>query len=134
MAIWAVVSTAFTSISMLLNGATVVKFQIIVSSIMAIASIGASIVLAGAFGLSGVIWGTLLAFVVIAAGPTLWYLPRLFRQLASDPPTARPRRISRSACEPSVRPFSHVSWTPLVADEAVQTSACVEMLDMGYGP
>ncbi len=83
MAIWAVVSTAFTSISMLLNGATVVKFQIIVSSIMAIASIGASIVLAGAFGLSGVIWGTLLAFVVIAAGPTLWYLPRLFRQLAS---------------------------------------------------
>jgi len=81
MALWAVVSTAFTSISMLLNGATVVKFQVIVASVMAGTSIVASIVLGSRFGLSGIIWGTLLAYVVFGAVPTLWYLPRVFQQL-----------------------------------------------------
>jgi len=81
MALWAVVSTGFTSISMLLNGATVVKFQVIVASLMAGTSIVASIVLGSRFGLPGIIWGTLLAYLACAALPTLWYLPRVLRQL-----------------------------------------------------
>jgi O-antigen/teichoic acid export membrane protein len=81
MALWAVVSTGFMSIAMLLNGATVIRFQAIVAAIMAGTSILASIVLGARFGVSGVIWGTLLAYLVCAAVPTLWYLPRVFRQL-----------------------------------------------------
>ena len=81
MAIWAVVSTGFTSISMLLNGATVVRFQVIVASLMAGTSIVASIVLGSRYGLSGIIWGTLLAYLICEAVPLMWYLPRLLRQL-----------------------------------------------------
>lgn len=95
MALWAVVSTAFTSIAMLLNGASVIRFQVIVASVMAGASIAASIALAGSFGVSGVIWGTLLAYLVCAALPTFWYLPRVLRQLelrASENRTAVLRR------------------------------------------
>lgn len=87
MALWAVVFTGFMSISMLLNGATVIKFQAIVATVMAGTSIVASIVLAGLFGVSGIIWGTLLAYLGCAALPTLWYLPRVLRRLewrASD--------------------------------------------------
>lgn len=81
MGLWAVINTGFTSISMLFNGATVIRFQVIVAAIMAGTSIVTSIVLAGRFGVSGIIWGTLLAYVVCAALPTLWYLPRVLRQL-----------------------------------------------------
>jgi O-antigen/teichoic acid export membrane protein len=81
MALWAVVSTAFTSIAMLLNGATVIRFQAVAATVMAVASIAASITLAGPFGVSGIIWGTLLAYLACTALPTLWYLPRVFRQL-----------------------------------------------------
>jgi O-antigen/teichoic acid export membrane protein len=81
MAVWAVVSTAGTSIAMLLNGASVMAFQAAVAVVMAVASIAASIILGSIFGLAGVIWGTLLAYIVCNAIPILWYLPRLFHQL-----------------------------------------------------
>lgn len=84
MALWAVVSTAFTSIAMLLNAATVMKFQVVVASIMASVSIVASVALASRFGVSGIIWGTLLAYLVCAALPTLWYVPRLLRRLEAS--------------------------------------------------
>ena len=83
MAIWAVVSTAFTSIAMLLNGAMVIQFQAATAIVMAIVSIAASVALAAVFGVSGVIWGTLLAYATCTALPTLWYLPRVFQQLES---------------------------------------------------
>jgi O-antigen/teichoic acid export membrane protein len=81
MGLWAIVNTAFSSIAMLLNGATVVRFQVVVASIMAATSIVASIMLARQFGVTGIIWGTLLAYLAVAAVPTLWYLPRVFRHL-----------------------------------------------------
>jgi O-antigen/teichoic acid export membrane protein len=84
MAIWAVLSTAGTSMAMLLNGATVIGFQVIVAITMATTSIVASIVLGQLFGLSGVIWGTVLAYVVCNAVPIVWYVPRLLRRLERE--------------------------------------------------
>lgn len=81
MALWAVMSTAFGSIAMFLNGAGVVRFQAIVATVMAAASITGSLYLATKMGLSGVIWGTIVAYVVFAGVPTLWYVPRVFGQL-----------------------------------------------------
>lgn len=91
MGLWAIVSTGFTSIAMFLNGATIIKFQVIVATVMAGTSILASIVLANRFGLSGVIWGTLLAYVVCAAVPTIWYLPRVLRHLEGRALTTVPQ-------------------------------------------
>jgi O-antigen/teichoic acid export membrane protein len=84
MAIWAVMSTAGTSMAMLLNGATVIGFQVVVASVMAVTSIIASIVLGRTFGLAGVIWGTVLAYLVCNAVPIVWYLPRLFQRLERE--------------------------------------------------
>ena len=81
LALWAVISTAFTSISMVLNGATLIGFQVVVAIAMAVSSIAASIYLGNEFGLAGVIWGTLLAYVLCSAIPTLWYLPRILARI-----------------------------------------------------
>jgi O-antigen/teichoic acid export membrane protein len=79
MALWAVVSSGFSSAAMLLNGASVIRFQVIVATVMAVVSILASIGLARLVGVTGIIWGTLLAYLACNAVPYILYLPRLLR-------------------------------------------------------
>ena len=82
-ALWAVVSAAFNAVGIFLNAASVIKFQVLVASVMAITSLIASIVLANVFGVSGIVWGTLLAYILCTALPITIYLPRLLRNLAA---------------------------------------------------
>jgi hypothetical protein len=58
------------------------RFQMITALSMAVVSLTASIVGANLFGVAGIIWGTVLAFVVCTALPTALYLPSVLRQLA----------------------------------------------------
>jgi O-antigen/teichoic acid export membrane protein len=81
MALWAMLTSAFNGLAMLFNGAAVLRFQVIVGSMMAVGSIAASIVLASRIGVAGVIWGTVIAYVVLSAVPQLLYLPRLIARL-----------------------------------------------------
>lgn len=81
--VWAVVSTGANAAAMLLNGASVMKLQLFTAIPMAIASPIASIVLASQFGLPGVIWGTILAYVVCTGIPLTVYLPRVVRSISS---------------------------------------------------
>lgn len=83
MAVWAVLTSAFTALSMLFNGAAVMRFQVVVAITMAVSSVSASIVLGARFGIAGVIWGTVIAYVVCSAVPQLLYLPRLFSRLTA---------------------------------------------------
>jgi O-antigen/teichoic acid export membrane protein len=80
-AAWAVLSNVFATISTLLNGATLMKFQVISASVMAPVSVVSSVILATYFGVAGVIWGTVLAYAACSAIPILWYLPRAFAEL-----------------------------------------------------
>lgn len=80
-ALWAMVSSVMNCIAILLNAATAIRFQVIVAVAMAVTSISASIVLAGFIGIEGVIIGTLGSYVLVAAIPTLIYVPRLLRQI-----------------------------------------------------
>jgi O-antigen/teichoic acid export membrane protein len=80
-ALWAVVSATFNTIAIVLNAASVVRFQVIIATTMAIASITLSVLFARAFGISGIIWGTLLAFVLIDGIPMAIYVPRFLASL-----------------------------------------------------
>jgi O-antigen/teichoic acid export membrane protein len=80
-ALWAIVSTGFNAVAMLLNAASVMAFQVVVALSMAALSITLSIVLANTIGLAGIIWGTLLAYLLVSALPVCIYLPRVLRQL-----------------------------------------------------
>lgn len=81
MAVWAVLSNSFNAVAMLLNGATVMRFQIATAISMAVVSLAASIVLASLYGVAGIIWGTVVAFLACTAVPTAMYLPSLMRGL-----------------------------------------------------
>lgn len=81
MAAWAIVSTAFNAVAVLFNGLGILRFQVGIGMAMAVASVLSSIALAHQFGVAGVIWGTVLAYVVCSALPTAIYLPRLLRSL-----------------------------------------------------
>ena len=85
MAVWAVLSNSFNAVAMLLNGASVIGFQVATALTMSVTSLGASIVLANVFGVSGIVWGTVLAYLLCTALPTALYLPGLLRQLQARP-------------------------------------------------
>lgn len=80
-AAWSVLLATFSSIAMLFNAASVVLFQVVTATVMAAVSIVASILLANAIGLPGIVLGTVGAYVVFSAIPIAIYLPRLLKRL-----------------------------------------------------
>ena len=90
MGVWAVLNNSFNAVAMLLNGASIMRFQVLTALSMTVVSLSASIVGANLFGVAGIIWGTVLAFVVCTALPTALYLPQVMRQLARRRVAAEP--------------------------------------------
>ncbi len=86
MGVWAVLSNTFNAVAMLLNGATIMRFQIVTALPMTVVSLAASIGGAYWFGVAGIVWGMLLAYLLCTAVPTVLYLPQVMRELASRRP------------------------------------------------
>ncbi len=81
MAAWLIISGVGISVAMLLNGANVVKFQVICAVLMATAAISGKIFLPAVLGLSGIIWATVAAYLLFTCIPTALYVPRMLAQL-----------------------------------------------------
>jgi O-antigen/teichoic acid export membrane protein len=96
-AAWAVLSNAFATVGTLLNGATLMRFQVLTALVMAPVSVVLSVVMANWIGVTGVIWGTVIAYAFCSAIPTIWYLPRAFRELERR--TASGHRLYSAAAE-----------------------------------
>lgn len=79
--VWTTLSAVGTAISMLLNGAQVMRFQVITAILMATANILLSIALTSRIGISGVVWGSVIAYSLFALIPVAFYLPRLFARI-----------------------------------------------------
>jgi hypothetical protein len=72
--VWAALFAFGNMVSMLLNAANVILFQLIAASLMAVTSIILKIEFAHTFGVSGIIWGTVLAYGICSVVPTLLYV------------------------------------------------------------
>ena len=81
-AVWGVMSSVGNAVAMFLNGLGIVKFQVIVASVMAVTNLLLSIWLAGAVGVSGVVWGSVVAYGLTVCGPYYWYVRRWNRSVA----------------------------------------------------
>jgi O-antigen/teichoic acid export membrane protein len=79
--IWTTLSAVGTATSMLLNGAQVMRFQVVTAIMMATANVLLSVSLTSWIGVSGVVWGSILAYTAFALLPLLLYLPRLFSRI-----------------------------------------------------
>ena len=83
--IWTTLSAVGTAVAMLLNGAQVMRFQVVTAVLMATANILLSIALTSRIGVAGVVWGSVIAYSVFALVPVAFYLPRLFARIDRAP-------------------------------------------------
>lgn len=79
--IWSVLNSVGNALAMALNGANVIRFQVITASLMAILALGLKIGLARALGVPGVIWATVIAYSVVVVLPCAVAVPGIFRAM-----------------------------------------------------
>jgi O-antigen/teichoic acid export membrane protein len=80
--VWTVLAAVGNAVAVFLNGIHVIRAQAVCGIIMSVASLGLSIALTKLFGLPGVIWGTIIAYVLFVVGPLGLMIPRYLRQLS----------------------------------------------------
>lgn len=75
--VWTVIASVSNALAMFLNGVNALRFQVICASMMSISAIILKIFLAKVVGISGIIWGTVIAYVIFAAIPYAVMIPKL---------------------------------------------------------
>jgi O-antigen/teichoic acid export membrane protein len=88
--VWTIMNTLNGPFAMLLNGANVIGFQAVSAILMAIANVTISILLVQRIGVSGAIWGSVIAQVFFVLLPQVWYVRRLLRWLPNSHPETKP--------------------------------------------
>jgi O-antigen/teichoic acid export membrane protein len=69
------------AVAMFLNGSNIIGVQTGLALLMSVSAIIAKIVLAKKIGLPGIVWGTIIAYVIFTAIPLGFYVPRLLHKL-----------------------------------------------------
>lgn len=85
MAIWRTLSATGGAVSMYLNGAGVIWFQVIVAIITSLATIFLKFVLVNAMGISGVTWATVLCYLFLTLVPYGIYMAYFDRRMGGRP-------------------------------------------------
>jgi O-antigen/teichoic acid export membrane protein len=81
LAVWAVLSNCGSTLAMFLNGAGIVKFQVITASVFGIGCLFVKIFLTHLYGVAGVPWATIITYIFFSALPFAWYVPRLLKRI-----------------------------------------------------
>ncbi len=83
LAIWTVISSCGATLAVFLNGASIVRFQVIVASIFGIGCLITKVLFTQHYGIVGVPWATILTYSILSAFPCALYVPRLLRRMSS---------------------------------------------------
>jgi O-antigen/teichoic acid export membrane protein len=87
-AVFTVVTTVGNALAVVLNAASVIRFQVFTAIAMGLAAVAAKVTFGRQFGLAGVIWGTDAAYLLFSLAPTLIYARAWLRRSAADRPPA----------------------------------------------
>jgi len=79
--VWMVMQAGGTAVAMFLNGANILRFQAVCASLMAIGALIGKIILAHLIGISGIIWGRILAYGLCTTVPLVIYVPKLLSKM-----------------------------------------------------
>jgi O-antigen/teichoic acid export membrane protein len=85
LAIWTIVDCCGNTIAMFLNGASIMRFQIIVASIFGVACLAVKIYLTRRYGIVAVPWATLITYLAIVIFSCAIYVPRALTHLHCAP-------------------------------------------------
>ena len=83
--VWMVLSTAGNAVAMFLNGTNRIGFQVVTASLLGVVTLGLKILLTRQIGLPGIIWGTVVAYIVCTVVPMAVYVPHLVAGLGTSP-------------------------------------------------
>ena len=81
LAIWTVMDCCGNVLAMFLNGAAVMRFQIILASVFAVGCITTKVLLTHYYGVAGVPWATIIAYGTVVVIPYWLYVPRVLARL-----------------------------------------------------
>ena len=87
-ALWAVLSNCGNTLAMFLNGAGIIKFQVVVAAMFGIGCLLVKILFTHLYGIAGVPWATIITYSLITVLPCAWYVPRFLRRMEAQAPTA----------------------------------------------
>jgi O-antigen/teichoic acid export membrane protein len=79
LAVWTVVDCCGNTLAMFMNGASIMRFQIVMASLFGVACVTTKIVLVRRYGIAAVPWSTISTYVLFNALPSAIYLLRIFR-------------------------------------------------------
>ena len=79
LAVWTVLDCCGNTVAMFMNGASIMRFQIVMASLFGIACVTAKIVLVRRYGIAVVPWSTISTYLLFNAVPSAIYLLRRFR-------------------------------------------------------
>ncbi len=86
LAVWCVLDCCGNALAMFLNGASVMKFQIVTASLFGLACVCAKIIFVQRFGISAIPWSTITAYLLFTVVPCAIFVPRALRRLQAEAP------------------------------------------------
>ena len=81
LAIWTVIGCCGDALSAFLNGASVIRIQLVVASIFGVACLTAKLFFIHHYGVAGVPWATIASYAVAVVLPYSFYVPRFVHSL-----------------------------------------------------
>jgi O-antigen/teichoic acid export membrane protein len=82
--VWAVISSVNGPLAVFLNGVNALRFQAVCAVVMVVANVALSIALTEHIGVSGVIWGSVIAQVMFVLVPIAIFLRRTLPTLGAS--------------------------------------------------
>jgi O-antigen/teichoic acid export membrane protein len=85
LAVWTVIGCCGEALASFLNGANIIRFQVILASIFGMVCVVTKVFFVHLFGVVGVPWATITAYLLLTALPSALYIPSYIRQLGTGP-------------------------------------------------
>ncbi len=99
LAVWCVLDCCGNALAVFMNGASVMRFQILTASIFGVACVSAKIIFLQRFGVAAIPWSTIVTYGLCTVIPCAVFIPRTLRRLQSKAPAL-------AILETAIYPFS----------------------------
>jgi O-antigen/teichoic acid export membrane protein len=96
LAIWTVFNCCGDALASFLNGASVIRFQVVVASLFGAGCLSLKIYLIRRYGIEGIPWATIIAYGLLNVVPVCLYVPRFIYRLQNPAESIHPVQSTSS--------------------------------------
>jgi O-antigen/teichoic acid export membrane protein len=88
LAIWTVIGCCGDAVSSFLNGAAIIRLQVVIATLFGITCLMVKIFFVHHYGVQGIPWATILSYAIVVVLPYSFYVPRTVNQMHATAPDA----------------------------------------------